>query len=329
MGGLVRTQECPNDLPFVGVVISELNSVQTISQCLTALLNQDYAPTRYKVLVVDAKSTDGTVAKLSALHDHRLEVLYVQGCSEAEGQELGARYLKPDILLFTNSDDIVPANWISSHVSWHKRGLNIVGGAVFHAGDEFMFSWNVVRPTQIQHAASNGSGYGFGNLSVDFEVFDQAGGIAPLRSQQDAEFIFRAMRLGAKCVIDPSIEVLHQHPLGSLQNSLRRSYGYTLNHVMLVRKFSGGSLRPKEGGGVEFKLQHFIGELFGIEGYRAYRAAIHRAPEWIQRVSLYRFLWDRLVGLTLGMVLGTFHSFFKRQSKFSLHNVRRARAPQS
>lgn len=311
--------------PRVTVVVSELNSVRTIRRCVECLLHQDYPREFFRVVVVDAASNDGTLSQLESLSDPRLSILVHDGISEAAGQIKGFEAFPSDILMFTNSDVYVPVNWISSHVAWHLRGCNIVGGRTLHEGDLFMFAWNVARTRGVKTAATEGEGYGFGNFSVDSETYLGCGGLHEVGAQQDAEFCYRAFATGAKGVIDPLIETIHDHPLGSLRNSVIRSYGYAFNHMLLVRQRSNGSFRPAPELGVEFSVANLVRELTGIQGVLAYYDCKGRNLPPLPSMSLLHFLWFRQAGHNLGKVLGLLRSLtarYERAHVLEFHAVR-------
>jgi glycosyltransferase involved in cell wall biosynthesis len=57
--------------PFISVVVPVRNEARCIRRTLDSLLNQNYDPDRFEVIVVDGESTDGTPAIVRSLqHEH-------------------------------------------------------------------------------------------------------------------------------------------------------------------------------------------------------------------------------------------------------------------
>ena len=282
----------PTEWPSVTVVISELNAVRTIRGCLERILHQDYPSDRYSIVLVDAGSTDGTVEVARELESAGLRVVVRPGCTEPEGQRLGVAVSSSDIILFTNSDIYVPADWVSRHAEWHRRGYNLVGGGVFWGGDKYSFAWNTVRAHRPTFRIEEGAGIGFSNCSVDRAIYESAGGIRDLGSQHDAEFAFRIVRAGGKLALDPEIEIYHDHPQRTLSLVLRRSFGYAFNHMLLVKAFYG-RLKPSTDMPIRIDLPAQVRNILALQSHRTYRERYPTAREWGIRTGFVEFLFVR------------------------------------
>src|ERR1700736_1335821 len=57
-------------LPFISVVVPVRNEARFIRRTLEQLLNQNYAPDRFEVIVSDGASTDATVAIVRDMQAH-------------------------------------------------------------------------------------------------------------------------------------------------------------------------------------------------------------------------------------------------------------------
>ncbi len=312
----LRTSLGDNRLPSASVVVSELNSASTIRNCVESLLAQDYPAALFTVILVDAGSTDGTLDILRQLHHRNLLVMLETGCSESEGQRLGAVASSTDLIFFTNSDDFVPPDWIRRHVMWHMQGYDIVGGSTFQSGDAVSFSRNVRTNGYPRRFPTSGAGFGFGNFSVRNQMLKECGGVRSLPSQQDAEFVQRALEHGASAIIDPRIEVEHDHPLGTLKQSFLRSYGYSRNHLNLRNTTRTISARTDlTGMGLwEVSVPRIICELSGAEPWAAYRAFVPRLPPRIRRPGFVEFLWDRFWGYTVAELVAILNESLHRRS---------------
>jgi GT2 family glycosyltransferase len=216
----------------VAVVISHLNSARTLAACLSRVVAQDYPSIH--VALVDGGSTDGSIEIAKRFG---VESMVVRGCSESRGQSLGIESTKSKIICFTNSDCYVPKDWVSRHVAWQHKGFNMVGGKVFWGGDDYGFAWSYWTPPTANDFLTSGLSLGWSNCSISRGLYD-ALGILDIKSHQDMDFWLRGMRLGlVKMIMDPEIEIYHDHPLRSMRNSFRRAFAYARNHVLLLRMY--------------------------------------------------------------------------------------------
>ena len=79
-----------SELPFVSVVIPVFNEERYIEACLASVLDQDYPPDRYEVIVADGGSTDRTqaiVESTSVLHPN-VRLIDNPGRTQAHGLNL-------------------------------------------------------------------------------------------------------------------------------------------------------------------------------------------------------------------------------------------------
>lgn len=296
-------------LPSVVVIVSHYNSARTIGKCIRCLLEQDYPKELSQIIVVDAGSTDGSQEIVKKFSAPNLTQLVKPGVSEAEGQQIAVRSSSSDAIMFTNSDIYVPRSWVKEHVDWLLCGYDLVGGKVFWGGDKYSFTWNMPTPKGPQFVQKQGMGLGFSNCSVKRDVLVRSGGIRNMVSQQDTEFAFRVVRGGGKMVLDPAIEVYHDHPLGSFRTCFRRSFRYARNHVGIMRASYGRIVMGFEQlttVSVLSVIREFVKEWFGINGVRAYYEHRPRAAQVNLDVSPLRFLFIRLFSTKLGELLGGF-----------------------
>ena len=92
----------------VSVIITTLNSGQIFEKCLASVREND-TRYNYEIIVVDAGSNDGTINTAKRYAD---KVIVKNGCPPGEGRNLGVSHAQGDIVCFTDSDCLVPPNWI-------------------------------------------------------------------------------------------------------------------------------------------------------------------------------------------------------------------------
>lgn len=299
--------------PSVSVVLSYINSVRTIGKCIDALLSQDYP--NYRIVVVDAGSTDGSIEVARARKSSKLSFNVLRGCSESEGQRFAISSKDSDVIMFTNSDIYVQNDWITRHVTWLQRGYDLVGGKVFWGGDKFTLTWNQPKPKSPRFVQEQGLGLGFSNCSTTRRMFTASGGLSDMRSQHDTEFAFRVVRCGGKMILDPEIEVYHDHPLGSFSASFRRSFGYAVNHVLVMRAVYG-RIVSGSGAPAMVPVSSVLKELTGLAGVKAYTESIAEASALGIRTNLFEFMFIRLFSTKLGQLLGVVAGATKRKVAF-------------
>jgi glycosyltransferase involved in cell wall biosynthesis len=299
--------------PSVSVVLSYFNSVRTIGKCIDALLSQNYP--NYQIVVVDAGSTDGSTEVAKARKSPKLSFNVLKGCSESEGQRFAISSTKSDIIMFTNSDVYVQNDWITRHVAWLQRGYDLVGGKVFWGGDKFTLTWNQPKPKSPRFVQEQGLGLGFSNCSTTRRMFTVSGGLSEMKSQHDTEFAFRVVRCGGKMILDPEIEVYHDHPLGSFSASFRRSFGYAVNHVLVMRAVYG-RIVSGSGAPAMVPISSVLKELTGLAGVKAYTESIAEASAVGIRTNLFEFMFIRLFSTKLGQLFGVVAGATKRKVAF-------------
>lgn len=114
-------------LPHVGVIVPLRNAQRTIHQCLSSLLNQEYAGKISIFLVGNIPAQDTTWGVLDDFrHNPHIYFIQVQRPAFWTGRDANMkRYVgcevalteNVDVLAFTDSQAIAPANWLSSAVS--------------------------------------------------------------------------------------------------------------------------------------------------------------------------------------------------------------------
>ncbi len=302
MGSAESSRE---NLPTVSVIVSFLNSARTIENCLFNVMHQDYPRDSFDVVVVDGGSRDDSAEICKRLESRfkNLRLIVLPGCSESEGQIAAIAASKGEVIMFTNSDIYVPRSWIRMHVHWLEEGFDLVGGRVFWGGDKFAFTWNVPSPDGPQYEQQPGMGLGFSNCSVRRDDLIAVGGLAKLQSQHDSEFALRMVKQGRRLILDPAIEVYHDHPLRSLGGSFRRSYGYARNHVIVSRNSYG---RPIPGSSQTARrfLLSAIKEGALINSLLVYKELYPKAKQHDITVGFFEFTFIRLLSAKLGQAFG-------------------------
>jgi glycosyltransferase involved in cell wall biosynthesis len=109
----------------VSVIIPTLNSGETLEECL-ASVRANKSKYSFEIIVVDAGSTDETL-KIASKYADKLH----RGVPNRINRNIGIKNAEGDIICFTDSDCVVPDDWIDTLVdglrSLHTRDAKVVG----------------------------------------------------------------------------------------------------------------------------------------------------------------------------------------------------------
>jgi glycosyltransferase involved in cell wall biosynthesis len=102
--------------PKISVIIPVYNGEKTLKQCLDSVLNQNYK--NYEVIVVDNNSTDRTKEIIKEFQkkekgkNKKIKYLFESKQGRGAARYKGEINSKGEIILMTDSDCIVPKNWV-------------------------------------------------------------------------------------------------------------------------------------------------------------------------------------------------------------------------
>ena len=98
--------------PLVSVIIPVRNGEKTLRRCLNSVLHQTYDD--YEVIVVDNNSTDRTKDIIASFQNRSGKISYVFESRPGRGaaRNAGIRKAKGAIIAMTDSDCVVPFNWL-------------------------------------------------------------------------------------------------------------------------------------------------------------------------------------------------------------------------
>ncbi len=123
--------------PLVSVVIPVHNGEKTLRKCLESVSNQTYG--NYSIIVVDNNSSDGTKAIIQEFQRKNPNLSYIfeprQG--RAIARNAGINSAEGSVIAMTDSDCIVPENWIEELVApiVHDKESAVMGFEYSLAGN--------------------------------------------------------------------------------------------------------------------------------------------------------------------------------------------------
>src|SRR3954469_14533680 len=117
--------------PLVSVVVPVYDVEAYLPEALDSVLGQTYPA--LEVVVVDDGSTDGSgaVADEYAARDPRVRVVHVENRGLGAARNEGLRHVTGDLLMFAESDDLVPPGAYAALLKQLTRtGADFVTGSV-------------------------------------------------------------------------------------------------------------------------------------------------------------------------------------------------------
>ncbi|MFH1228893.1 MAG: glycosyltransferase [Candidatus Aenigmatarchaeota archaeon] len=289
---------------FISIIVPTFNSERTVGRCMESLVKQDYPKNRYEIIVVDKDSKDST-AKICKGFGVRF---IVANTSPAGARNLGAKVAKGKIVMFTDSDCIVPRNVLRKIMDdFRKHDIAGVGGSYKTFNKEFPtarfvgyeIGWrHSKQPRHTDFLGTYCCAYNRG-LFIKFGGFDTSFKVA---SGEDPEFSFKLSEAKHKLLFDNSIFVWHTHP-SSLGKYLRQQFFRAYWRVNLYNKHPDkitGDIYT----GLEIPYAPLLMCIFAITGLlaiaypaAAYVSAVSLILYFAIYLSFFRFVSQSEIGL--------------------------------
>ncbi len=126
---------------FATILIPARNEAADISSCINSILEQNFPPNQFEIIVIDDHSEDGTVSIIENFPSKNITVLKLADFPEMKGKhykkaaiELGIKNAKGNLIITTDADCIAPPNWLALMVSlFEKKKAKFIAAPVnFH-----------------------------------------------------------------------------------------------------------------------------------------------------------------------------------------------------
>jgi len=231
--------------PFVTVIVPVRNGEKTIEPLLESLQKLDYKNDKVEVIIVDGNSSDATqdiVKKFPV----KLVVEKRKGLNVA--RNTGIKKGNGEIVAFTDSDCIVPSNWITKIVENFKNPqVSCVGGSAKALNSDFVSQYadnSIVRLMPFftkreeldkvkpffRHPAGCNMAYRR-KVAQEVGYFDEN----IQYGFDEVEFADRVCKAGYKMVLDPNVLVWHKHR-STLVEFLKQNFQYGRGSGLVLRR---------------------------------------------------------------------------------------------
>ena len=201
---------------LISIVIPVYNAQKTILDCLKHCLSQDYAGD-YEIIVIDDGSSDDS-AKIIKSFGEKIKYIFQENAGPARARNTGWKNSLGEIVIFTDSDCLVPENWLKKLLTGFESDEKI---AVVQGSYDIANKGNLVAeiinfdirekhkkmPKLIKNLASY-------NIAVKKGVLEEVDGfstsfLAP--SAEDTDLSYRIIKLGYKIAFVYDSQVAHYH----------------------------------------------------------------------------------------------------------------------
>ena len=234
-----------NASPSVTVIVPVRNGEMTIQPLLESLQKLDYDPNKVEVIVVDGNSTDRT-QEIVKEYPVKLVVEERNGLNVA--RNTGIKKGNGDIVAFTDSDCIVPSNWVTKIVENFKDPqVSCVGGSAEALDGDFVSQYadnSIVRlmpgftkREELQEVKPFFKHPAGCNMAFRRKTAEQVGYFDENIKYgfDEVEFADRICRAGHKMVLDPEVSVWHKHR-STLADFLKQNFQYGKGSGLVLKQ---------------------------------------------------------------------------------------------
>ncbi|MCC6546951.1 glycosyltransferase [Candidatus Sumerlaeota bacterium] len=233
------------NFPTITIVICARNAAQQLHASIPAALAQDYPRNRFRLLVVDNGSSDGTASTARELGANAVRRHPKPGIAGARRFALGVA--RSELIAFLDADCEPPTNWLSSLVAEFEAAPKVAAVGVRLVGDS-------PRTLAEQHIEAEGimdTDRMFTRNALQFPFVPCAGMMARceallsvgafdssfLRAAgEDADACWRLQRHGWEVRYQRDTNILHHHR-ATLSGMLRQAHWYGAGSAALFARW--------------------------------------------------------------------------------------------
>lgn len=234
---------------MITVVVPAFNNVSTLGGTLSSIFSNEFPRENYEVIVVDNGSVDNTV-EVAGRFPTRTYVCTKRGQSSA--LNLGIRKAKGDIICITNSDVVVPRDWLQKIVSFLELhpGVEGIGGPITPSPSgrrndierltgEIYFEDQAfpTKATETRFGMISGSLYS-ANCAYRKRSLVLADGFdETLLEFMDIDLCWRLVRRGIRLLFIPDMKVVHLVFPSTLPQAFRQQFKWGKGLAIMTKRY--------------------------------------------------------------------------------------------
>lgn len=200
--------------PTVSIIIASRNRCSQLDNCVASIL--DSTCSAWELIVVEQTPA----CHHQFVDDPRVTHIRTETVGKTVAINIGVSASSGAILAFTDDDCTVTSCWISDCITAATKADVIFGSLVAYKQDFGIEYVPTFEPKQerilsgrLAFLKNGGAG---ANLIMHRSVYDRVGPFdehlgpgRPLRSLEEFDYMYRALRIGAKIMYSPAVEVCH------------------------------------------------------------------------------------------------------------------------
>ena len=218
--------------PFVSIVLPVFNEKLYLESCLKTLRQIDYPKEKYEIITVDNGSTDNSLSIAKRYAD---KALLLPGVNVGAVRNFGVKHAKGKVLVFLDSDCLVPGNWLHQGVRLlfaeekHVYGGNLNLREAPYWIEKFWLLDNNNNDKVAQHNLLGSC------IFIREDVFLDAGGFdESVTSGEDSALSNTLEELGYKVIIDSRLGVVHLGNPTTAVGFVKRQIWHSENYVKAI-----------------------------------------------------------------------------------------------
>jgi GT2 family glycosyltransferase len=221
-----KTQKIMETKTNTSVIIPFFNNRLTLHTCIQSLLQCKPSPDQ--IICIDDGSTDGSAETIRELP---VEIIQTGHVGRAAALNIGIRQAKGDLILFTDSDCIVPTDWVARYKKlFAEKDLAGIGGNLWPSRFSVVETAKVLRYVhEFDHDHLLEGGYtqfclNGNNMGIRKQALDEIGGFDEnYHHGADADLSRRLLASGFRLLRTRKITTTHLK-VDSLASFLRTSF---------------------------------------------------------------------------------------------------------
>lgn len=226
---MLREQE----LPFVSIVLPVFNEERYLESCLKTLRQVSYPKDKYEVITVDNGSTDNSLQIAKRYAD---QALLLADANVGAVRNFGVKHAKGEVLVFLDSDCLVPSDWLHQGVDLlFAEERHVYGGNLNLREEPYWVErfWLLENNNDkvSQHNLLGSCIFIQKQAFLDAEGFDES-----VTSGEDSALSNTLVRLGYTVIIDRRLGVVHLGNPTTLVGFIKRQIWHSENYVNSINE---------------------------------------------------------------------------------------------